>query len=90
MIQHAARQLQDFNSVSLKNKKHWNTFTTAFFLPLSEVVRKLEAGIDIVCLNQHEAQRLVRHPLLCHRCHAEQASIPALKQHIQQCAAPYP
>eukprot|EP00891_Asterochloris_glomerata_P006087 jgi/Astpho2/6087/Aster-04034 len=39
---------QDFNSISLKNKKHWNTFTTAFFLPLSEVLRKLEAGIDNV------------------------------------------
>ena len=51
--------LQDFNSVSLKNKKHWNTFTTAFFLPLSAVVHKLEAGIDTVCLTQHEAQLLV-------------------------------
>ena len=90
VTQHAVCWLQDFDSVSLKNKKHWNTFTTAFFLPLHEVVHKLEAGIDNVCLDQHAAQQLVKQPPLCHRCHAEQASIPALKKHIQQCGAPYP
>lgn len=33
---------QDFISPSLKNKKHWNSFTTEFFIDVEEIERILE------------------------------------------------
>ena len=33
---------QDFISPSLKNKKHWNSFTTEFFIDVDEIERILE------------------------------------------------
>jgi aprataxin len=43
----------DFDSAALKDKKHWNSFTTKFFVPSSEVIRmvsengKFEVSVDI-------------------------------------------
>ncbi|KAG8096390.1 hypothetical protein GUJ93_ZPchr0013g36375, partial [Zizania palustris] len=33
---------QDFNSTRLKNKKHWNSFTTAFFLDSVDVIEEID------------------------------------------------
>ena len=33
---------QDFDSPSLKNKKHWNSFTSSFFIPADEVIFRLK------------------------------------------------
>jgi aprataxin len=33
---------QDFNSPSLKNKKHWNSFTSAFFLDSVDVMEEID------------------------------------------------
>ena len=35
---------QDFDSPCLKNKKHWNSFTTEFFLSHQDVVSQLETN----------------------------------------------
>jgi aprataxin len=32
---------QDFNSEHLKTKKHWNSFTTAFFVSIDEILKQL-------------------------------------------------
>jgi aprataxin len=33
---------QDFQSEHLKTKKHWNSFTTAFFVSVDEILKQLE------------------------------------------------
>jgi len=35
---------RDFISPSLKNKKHWNSFTTEFFLQPSFIIEQLETN----------------------------------------------
>jgi aprataxin len=32
---------KDFNSESLKNKKHWNSFTTEFFIDAQKAIQML-------------------------------------------------
>ena len=34
---------QDFQSQCLKNKKHWNSFTTSFFLDAEQLIHSLRA-----------------------------------------------
>jgi aprataxin len=38
---------QDFISPSLKNKKHWNSFTTKFFIDVEEIEGILEKQEEI-------------------------------------------
>ena len=38
---------QDFISSSLKNKKHWNSFTTEFFKDVEEILKILEEQGEI-------------------------------------------
>jgi aprataxin len=72
---------QDFDSPCLKNKKHWNSFTTTFFVPLEEVLINLEKGeVDF----SYRETRL-NGGLKCHRCGKVQCNIPTLKQHIAGC-----
>ena len=73
---------QDFDSPCLKNKKHWNSFTTTFFVPVEEMIVALTKGdVDF----SHRVNRL-KDGLKCHRCAKVQQSIPILKQHIKTCA----
>ena len=76
---------QDFDSDKLKHKQHWNSFTTAFFIPMDKVLLDLETqgcvGIDV-----SQAEALLKLPLHCHRCQAEQKNMPALKLHITAAA----
>ncbi|KAI8921853.1 hypothetical protein DFJ77DRAFT_444408 [Powellomyces hirtus] len=75
---------QDFDSVALKNKKHWNSFTTSFFKDFDEVQSLLQSTGSVKYDHAaHEA--LLKGPLLCHICKAEQRNMPSLKQHIAQC-----
>lgn len=73
---------QDFDSPCLKNIKHWNSFTTTFFVPVEEVIIALTKGGADFC---HRENRL-KDGLKCHRCAKVQTSIPVLKQHIKTCS----
>ncbi|MCO5610252.1 hypothetical protein L7F22_064488 [Adiantum nelumboides] len=79
---------QDFDSPSLKNKKHWNSFTTTFFLDSKAVIEELEAtGRVKPCGDENSLLKL---DMRCHKCLYVQPNIPRLKQHIQTCKAPFP
>ncbi|XP_075718967.1 aprataxin isoform X2 [Rhinoderma darwinii] len=73
---------QDFDSPCLKNKKHWNSFTTDYFLE-SEVV------MDMIKLNgkvtvKDGASELLKSSLQCNVCKIQQATIPQLKEHLKK------
>ncbi|XP_040378493.1 transcription factor bHLH140 [Oryza brachyantha] len=78
---------QDFNSSSLKNKKHWNSFTTTFFLDSVDVIEEI---------NQHGSanissdDRVLAMELRCHRCRSAHPNIPKLKSHIANCKSSFP
>ena len=74
----------ELDSPHLKHKKHYNSFTTAFFLTLDDVVRRLETDGRIRVDEQRTKEEL-RRPLRCCRCHAPVATMPALKRHLAAC-----
>jgi len=72
----------DFNSTCLKTKKHWNSFTTSYFVPSSEVISLLQEKGE-VNYNRETYMKLLDSPLRCHVCKNEMATMPALKEHIK-------
>ena len=71
----------DFDSAAIKTKKHWNSFTTAFFIPYEKVVEALRS-VGRVHVDAAAAEALLSGPLVCHRCSHHARTIPDLKQHI--------
>ncbi|KAK9668510.1 hypothetical protein RND81_13G065600 [Saponaria officinalis] len=77
---------QDFDSQSLKHKKHWNSFNTEFFRDAVDVIEETEKfGKPII-----KDESLLSKELRCHRCKSAHPNIPRLKSHITQCRAPFP
>ena len=77
---------QDLDSECTKNKKHWNSFATAFFKDLGNVIVELEGG-NVTRLDwpEKDMSDLINGPLRCHRCSVKLANMPALKRHIREC-----
>lgn len=73
--------LQDFESPWLKTKKHWNSFTTSFFLELDDVKREVEqhGKLDIVYLSMSS---LLKEDLVCNKCAKALKNMPTLKKHL--------
>lgn len=84
------RTTQDFDSLGLKNKKHWQSFTSPFFLDASWVLAQLRGGTGRLQYSLADKEALLKGDLHCHRCGAFQANMPKLKAHIASCAAPLP
>uniref|UniRef100_A0A2I3GHB2 Aprataxin n=1 Tax=Nomascus leucogenys TaxID=61853 RepID=A0A2I3GHB2_NOMLE len=73
---------QDFDSPCLKNKKHWNSFNTEYFLESQAVIEMVqEAGRVTVRDGMPELLKL---PLRCHECQQLLPSIPQLKEHLKK------
>ncbi|XP_074264571.1 transcription factor bHLH140-like [Silene latifolia] len=77
---------QDFDSESLKNKKHWNSFNTEFFRDAVDVIEEIEK-FGTPSLGD---ESLLLKELRCHRCKSAHPNIPRLKSHISQCRASFP
>ncbi|XP_068445186.1 aprataxin isoform X2 [Clinocottus analis] len=72
---------QDFDSPCLKNKKHWNSFTTDYFMESHDVIQMLEKNGRV---NVKEGtSELLKLPLRCHMCRKDIPTIPALKEHLK-------
>lgn len=76
--------MQDFDSPKLKHKKHWNSFTTPFFMQL-DVVRAELLSQGRVTVDRAAAERHLKDDLQCQWCRATMRNIPTLKAHIVQC-----
>ncbi|XP_049808600.1 aprataxin [Schistocerca nitens] len=72
----------DFNSPSLKTKKHWNTFTTDFFVPSAKVLAEVEEHGKFTRISSEVAKKLMDTPLKCNKCSFQSPTIPKLKQHL--------
>ncbi|GLT92726.1 hypothetical protein SLE2022_105500 [Rubroshorea leprosula] len=78
---------QDFDSKHLKNKKHWNSFNTAFFRDSVDVIEEVT---DQGKATLRDDDSLMSMELRCHRCRSAHPNIPRLKSHITNCRAPFP
>lgn len=74
----------DFDSPSLKNKKHWNSFQPPFFIPVPSIIDTLRKG-EKVSFNKDQYDKYLEQPLKCHRCNATMSNLPSLKNHIASC-----
>uniref|UniRef100_A0A8C6T551 Aprataxin n=1 Tax=Neogobius melanostomus TaxID=47308 RepID=A0A8C6T551_9GOBI len=72
---------QDFDSPCLKNKKHWNSFTTDYFIDSKDVLRMLDTNGRVSV--KEGTSELLKLPLRCHMCHKELSTVPALKEHLK-------
>ncbi|XP_035515786.1 aprataxin isoform X1 [Morone saxatilis] len=72
---------QDFDSPCLKNKKHWNSFTTDYFMDSHDVIQMLETNGKVAV--KEGTSEMLKLPLRCHMCHRELPTIPALKEHLK-------
>ncbi|KAK7287433.1 hypothetical protein RIF29_00710 [Crotalaria pallida] len=78
---------QDFESKHLKNKKHWNSFNTAFFRDSVDVMDEISNHGKATLKDD---DKLLSMELRCHRCRSAHPNIPRLKSHISSCKAPFP
>ncbi|XP_034628966.1 aprataxin isoform X3 [Trachemys scripta elegans] len=73
---------QDFDSPCLKNKKHWNSFTTEYFLNSQDVIEMVKTKGKV--LVKDGTSELLKLPLRCHVCKQHQSTIPQLKEHLKK------
>ncbi|KAK2514104.1 Aptx [Columba livia] len=73
---------QDFDSPALKTKKHWNSFTTDYFLNSQEVLEMVRSKGKVM-VKDHVSE-LLKLPLRCHRCKQQLSTIPQLKEHLRK------
>jgi len=73
---------QDFDSTCLKTKKHWNSFTTDFFIDSQQIIRMLKSQNKIE-IDQGKYEILLKSDLVCHKCTRRPKNMPALVQHIK-------
>ncbi|XP_047148774.1 transcription factor bHLH140 isoform X2 [Vigna umbellata] len=78
---------QDFESTQLKNKKHWNSFNTAFFRDSVDVMDEVSSDGKATLKDD---DKLLSMELRCHRCRSAHPNIPRLKSHISSCQSPFP
>lgn len=70
----------DFDSSALKNKKHWNSFTTPFFISLVDVIERLRTT-GAVSLRADESEAQLNSVMKCPHCGAVLKNIPTVKSH---------
>ncbi|AES59709.2 putative adenylylsulfatase [Medicago truncatula] len=78
---------QDFDSKHLKNKKHWNSFNTAFFRDSVDIIDEVSIHGKATLKDD---DKLLSMELRCHKCKSAHPNIPRLKSHISSCQAPFP
>lgn len=73
----------DFQGPFMKTKRHWNSFTTPFFVSFDFVLRSLETNgrVDLDCDSLAQYLEL---PLRCTDCSYETALFSSLMAHIKQ------
>ena len=68
----------------MKQKRHWNSFTTSFLLTPKDIERRLEKQ-ECISIDRRVQESLLKASLRCYRCGAALANMPKLKSHILSC-----
>lgn len=72
----------DMNSPALKNKKHWNSFTTDFLIPSETIIENLEKNGTISLPSDKQCEEYLKRDLKCNKCEYLPKNMPDLKKHI--------
>lgn len=74
---------QDFVSPCLKTKKHWNSFTTEYFISSDRVLEDIRRDGAVNMISPHRAKELLNLDLRCHKCGFRPKNMPDLKRHLE-------
>lgn len=72
----------DFDSPHLKNKRHWNSFTSDFFRPAELILKELEDK-GFISIDSLYYKQMLEVSLKCHMCDVKPRNIPRLKEHVR-------
>ena len=72
----------DYDSTCLKNKRHWNSFTTSFFRLASQILSELKTS-GCISIDSGFYKQLLEGALKCHICDEKPKNIPRVKDHIK-------
>jgi len=72
---------EDFDSPHLKTKRHWNSFTTDFFVPADDFIKRLERFEKIV-FEKQTYDAMLKQPLKCWKTGKIFSTIPKLKEYL--------
>ncbi|KAH8277473.1 hypothetical protein KR026_011386 [Drosophila bipectinata] len=75
---------KDFDSPSLKTKKHWNSFNTDLFVPFEKLFAQVEKDNCFNRLPKSLKDELLAKPLLCNQCRFTSTNLPTLKEHLAE------
>jgi aprataxin len=75
---------RDYDSLALKQPKHWRSFVGDFFRKVGDVIDELRLK-GYVEIDFSAIDALLRAPLRCHWCHCVCPNLPNLKLHISSC-----
>ncbi|CAG2118664.1 unnamed protein product [Medioppia subpectinata] len=73
---------QDFDSKYLKTKKHYNSFTTRFFIDSKHVIENLKNTGKVDTIARQECEQLLKQDLICHFCRSKLLNMPNLRTHL--------
>ena len=80
---------RDYDSPSLKNKKHWNSFTTPFFLDVDWVLDQFESmnnpNQQYLEYDVEAKEALLKEEMRCPKCRAMLPRMPDVKSHVAIC-----
>eukprot|EP01083_Nonionella_stella_P217113 779640_1 len=78
----------DMDSVNMKQKKHFHSFTSNYFVPAKVMLKVLKVEHKKFKINKTYYSNLLKQNLKCHFCFNDRIikTMPALKKHILQCA----
>eukprot|EP01028_Stygiella_incarcerata_P005775 TRINITY_DN2395_c0_g1_i1.p1 TRINITY_DN2395_c0_g1~~TRINITY_DN2395_c0_g1_i1.p1 ORF type:complete len:338 (-),score=71.28 TRINITY_DN2395_c0_g1_i1:29-1042(-) len=71
--------LEDYQTPQMKQRKHWNSFATEFFIELDSVIERLTRGLPPSPLSREEYSRILAGPMRCPSCGEMPAGFPSVK-----------
>ncbi|KAM9986093.1 hypothetical protein ACTFIZ_004347 [Dictyostelium cf. discoideum] len=74
----------DYNTKYLKNNKHWNSFTTEFYVPFDKILNELKSNGQVK-IDQVKYNSILSQIKKCPICKEENKNLENLKDHYTKC-----
>ncbi|KAN0026356.1 hypothetical protein ACTFIV_007340 [Dictyostelium citrinum] len=74
----------DYNTKYLKNNKHWNSFTTEFYVPFDKILNELKSNGQVK-IDQIKYNSILSQIKKCPICKEENKNLDNLKDHYKKC-----
>lgn len=73
---------QDFETIYIRKKEHWNAYTTEYFIDVDKIIAMLEKDGKVV-VDQEHMMRVLYGSMHCPNCGTSLGNIGDVKRHIK-------